>query len=213
MICTCPAGASLPEMPNVTCPENFGQIQKVAFMRLVKSDGSKNKFTTAAAIELLASWTVNLTATDDTKIVVSPYIQAPTSEAGAARTFGGGNETLGGIEEIVGAEPTPFSGVLRKVPQDVIKVLKQLMCEAGGGNLGVFLFDENGYIEAIKDTSVATTFYPIPVRSLFVGDKSHGGLETPDSNVISWVFHPNFSDNIKIIKPTDFNPLTDLLNS
>lgn len=207
--CKCPAAAALPDIPAVNCAESFGQIQKVAFQRLTKDDGSKNSFTTEKAITLLASWTPLLTAADSTKIVVSPYIQAPTNEAGAARTFGGGNETLGGVEEIIGREPNPFTGVMRKIPQSVIKAMKELQCESWADNLGVYLFDENGSIEAIQDETVKTTYYPIPIRSLFIGDKTHGGLEAPDSNAIQWVFLPNYSDNLTIIAP-EFNPLTDL---
>lgn len=151
-----------------------------------------------------------LSADDDTKIVISPYIQAPTAEAGAARTFGGGNETLGGVEEIVGREPTPFTGVMRKLPQKIIKALKELQCESWGDNLGVYLFDENGAIGAIQDATTATTHYPIPIRSLFIGDKTLGGYEAPDSNNIQWAFLPNWSDDLAIIVPQDFNPLTDL---
>lgn len=207
MVCTCPAAAALPDVPAYQCSESFGQIQKVAFQRLAKSDGSKNSFTTAKAITALASWTPLLAATDGTKVVVSPYIQAPTAEAGAARTFGGGNETLGGIEEIIGREPTPFTGVIRKAPQSVIKALKEMQCESE--NLGVFLFDENGAIGAIKDETTEGTYYPIPIRSFFVGDKTLGGLEAPDSNAIQWSFLPNWSDDLAIVSPA-FNPLTDL---
>lgn len=207
--CKCPAAESLETIPAVKCTESFGQIQKVAFQRLTKDDGSKNAFTSEAEITVLASWTPKLAAADSTKIVISPYIQAPTEEAGAARTFGGGNETLGGIEEIIGREPNAFSAALRKMPQSVIKIMKQLQCEAAAGNLGVFLFDENGNIEAIQDETTNTTYYPIPIRSLFVGDKSHGGLEAPDSNALTWSFLPNYSDNLAILTP-EFNPLTDL---
>jgi len=210
MTCQCPAATSLPEIPAVSCGENFGQIQKVAFQRLYKADGTRNSFTTSNSILLKASWTALMSATDGSKIVVSPYVEAPTSEPGAARTFGGGNETLGGVEEILGAEPTPFSAALRRVPQNVIAIMKELMCEAATGNLGVFLFNENGQIEAIQDKTTETTFYPIPIRSLFISDKGHGGLENPDVNNISWNFAPNYSDNLKIVTPTDFNPLTDL---
>lgn len=209
--CQCPAAAALTTIPAVTCAESFGQIQKVAFQRLTGTGGTKNSFTTTNAITALASWTAKMAATDGTKIVVSPYIEAPTQEAGAARTFGGGNETLGGIEVIIGREPNSFSAVLRNIPQSVIKTLKELQCEALTGNLGVYLFDENGKIEAIQDETTATTYYPIPVRSLFIGDKTHGGLEAPDSNAIQWSFLPNYSDNLKIVSPSDFNPLTDLV--
>lgn len=210
MICKCPAGTALPDIPVSNCPESFGQIQKVAFQRLYKSTGVKNSFTTTEGIGKKASWTPLLSADDDTKIVISPYIQAPTAEAGAARTFGGGNETLGGVEEIVGREPTPFTGVMRKLPQKIIKALKELQCESWGDNLGVYLFDENGAIGAIQDAKTATTHYPIPIRSLFIGDKTLGGYEAPDSNNIQWAFLPNWSDDLAIIVPEDFNPLTDL---
>lgn len=200
----------MPDIPVSNCPESFGQIQKVAFQRLYKSTGEKNSFTTDAGIEKKASWTPLLSSDDDTKIVISPYIQAPTAEAGAPRTFGGGNETLGGVEEIVGREPTPFTGVMRKLPQKIIKALKELQCESWGDNLGVYLFDENGAIGAIQDPVTATTHYPIPIRSLFIGDKTLGGYEAPDSNNIQWAFLPNWSDDLAIIAPEDFNPLTDL---
>lgn len=150
-ICKCPAAAALPNIPNFKCAESFGQIQKVAFQRLYKSTGEKNSFTTTEGIGKKASWMPLLSAEDDTKIVVSPYIQAPTAEAGAPRTFGGGNETLGGIEEVIGREPTPFTAVLRRVPQKIIKALKQLQCESDSQNLGVYLFDENGNIGALQD--------------------------------------------------------------
>lgn len=208
MICKCPAGVALPNVPAITCSETFGQVQKVAFQRLMKDSESKNSFTSKGKITTLASWTSLLSAGDSTKIVVSPYIQAPTAEAGAARTFGGGNETLGGVEEIIGREPTRFTGVIRKAQQEVIKALKKMQCESWGDNLGIFIFDENGAIGAIKG-STDDTYFPIPIRSLFIGDKTLGGLEAPDSNAIQWSFLPNWSDDLAIVAP-EFNPLTDL---
>lgn len=210
MTCQCPAASALTTIPAQGCAESFGQIQKVAFQRLTTA-GVKNSFTSSADIKLKASWTALMSATDSSKVVISPYIQAPTVEAGAARTFGGGNETLGGVEQVIGREPTPFTGVIRAVSQSIIKKIKELQCEAIADNLGVYLFDENGNICGLQDQTTATTFYPIPIRSLFIGDKSFGGLEAPDSNAIQWSFLPNYSDDLAIVKPTDFNPLTDLV--
>ena len=212
-LCSCPAGSALTTIPAAGCPVTFGQIQKVAFERLAKADGTKNSFTTGSStgIDKLAAWTAKMAKTDGEKVVISPYIQAPTQEAGSPRTFGGGNETLGGVEIVIGREPSTFTGVIRAVDQSVIKILKELQCEAQADNLGVFLFDENGAIEAIEDGTTAGTYYPIPIRSLFIGDKAHGGLEAPDNNAIQWTFLPNYSDNLKIVVPTDFNPLTDLV--
>lgn len=211
LLCQCPAAAAIADIPNVTCPENFGQIQKVAFTRLVKADGTKNGFTSAAAITALASWTPKLTATDGTKIVVTPYINAPADSGGDARMTSGGNDDLGGIPEVIGGEPVQFTGSLRSIPQSVIKALKTLQCEANAGNLGVFLFDENGKIEAIKGEE-AGTYFPIPIRALFVGSKIHGNFDAKDSNVISWYYPDNYSDDLEIVTPV-FNPLTDLVVS
>lgn len=208
-LCSCPAAAALTTIPAAGCPESFGQIQKIAFQRLKKADGTVNSFSTSNDIKLKASWTAAMSANDGSKIVISPYVQAPTNEAGNARTFGGGNETLGGIEVVIGREPSTFSAVMRAVAQSVIKAMKDLQCEAQADNLGVYLIDENGAIECLKTGT--TTCTPIPIRSLFIGDKAHGGLEAPDSNAISFSFLPNYSDTLAIEKPTDFNPLTDLI--
>ena len=216
-LCACPAATALTTIPAATCAESFGQIQKVAFMRLKKADGTVNSFVdgSGTGIDKKAAWTAKMALTDGGKAVISPYIQAPTQDGGDARTFGGGNETLGGVEMVIGRNPMSFSGVMRGVPQSIIKVMKSLQCEAQGDNLGVILFDENGNIEAVKgstvvDTTSTPTYFPIPIRSLFVSDKTHGGLEAPDSNNISWTFLPNFSDDLAIVAPSDFNPLTDL---
>ncbi len=211
LICQCPAAAAIPTIPNVACPENFGQIQKVAFQRLRKADGTRNSFTNSAAITALASWTALLSAADGSKIVVSPYINAPADSGGDARMTSGGNDDLGGIPEVLGGEPVQFTGSLRSVPQSVIKAMKPLMCEANAGNLGVYLFDENGKIEALQDATTATTYYPIPIRALFIGSKIHGNYDAKDSNVISWYYPDNYSDQLAIVAPTDFNPLTDLV--
>lgn len=216
-LCACPAASALTTIPAATCAESFGQIQKVAFMRLKKADGTVNSFIdgSGTGIDKKAAWTAKMALTDGGKAVISPYIQAPTQDGGDARTFGGGNETLGGVEMVIGRNPMNFSGVMRGVPQSIIKVMKSLQCEAQGDNLGVILFDENGNIEAIKKVTSGTPdtveYLPIPIRSLFIGDKVHGGLEAPDNNAISWKFLPNYSDDLAIVQPDDFNPLTDLV--
>ena len=216
-LCACPAATALTTIPAATCAESFGQIQKVAFMRLKKADGTVNSFVdgSGTGIDKKAAWTAKMALTDGGKAVISPYIQAPAQDGGDARTFGGGNETLGGVELVIGRNPMNFSGVMRGVPQSIIKVMKSLQCEAQGDNLGVILFDENGNIEAIKKVTTGTPdvveYMPIPIRSLFIGDKVHGGLEAPDNNAISWKFLPNYSDDLAIVQPDDFNPLTDLV--
>lgn len=204
IICNCPLGAALPDIPVDACTSTMGQIQKVAFQRVIGASGAKNKFSASPATK--AIWTPGLQATDGTKIVVSPYIYGPTSEPGAAKTYGGSNETLGGIELIIGREPTSFTANFLQTDQAAIKAIKDLQCE----NLGVFLFDENGQIGCLK---VGEEYMPVPIAGFFVGDKSFGNLDAPDTNGVQWKFFPNWSDNFVIVSPTDFNPLTDLVKT
>lgn len=211
--CQCPLAEALPKIPNASCPVSFGQIQKVAFQRLRKPTGEANEFAAEAAITKKASWTALLAAVDVTKVVVSPYINSPADSGGDARTTSGGNDDLGGVATILGSEPIQFTGSLRAIDQSIVKAMKELICEANAGNLGVFLFDENGNIEAIQDETTKTTYRPIPIRSFFVADKVHGNYDAKDSNAIQWSYQPNYSDNLTIVKPEDFNPLTDLVNA
>lgn len=207
--CGCPAGAHIADLDVAECKESFGQIQKVAFQRRYKSAGVLNK---VAEPTTKASWTTFFSAADGTKMTVSPYLYNPTTEPGAARTFGSGNQVLGGVPMTLGSEATTFSGIFYQESQLTISQMKKYMCE----NLAVWLIDEYGNIGCLVDDLESPTKYmPIPIQQLFIGDKKLGGFEEPDSNSISWSFLPNWSDKLYIIKneTLDFNPLTDWVNA
>lgn len=206
--CGCPAGAHLADLKIVDCKESLGQVQKLIIQRIYKSNGVKNSIADAD-IESKAQMAAFASAADGTKIIITPYIQNPETEPGAKRTFGGGNQTLNGIEIVIGREPTAFTGIIYQENQGTIKTLKEYGCE----NIGVYLIDENGNIGALSDGS--GNYMPIPVGQFFVGDKKLGGYDEPDSNAIEFNFPPNWSDDLVIIKATelDYNPLTDLVNA
>lgn len=210
--CTCPAATALTSISKITCAQDFGQIQKMAFQRIYSTGTTRNSFVgtgtpLAPTITTLAAWQAFLTSATGTKVVVTPYVENPTPDGGDAITFGGGNQTLGGIVKTIGRNPINMSFDLRQFPQSVIKEMKALMCEL---ELGVYLFNADGKIAAIQDPTTPTTYYPIPIRNLFVGDLMLNGLETPDSNALSFSFPPDYSDDLAIVTPTDFNPLLDL---
>ena len=205
-MCSCPAGAALPSVPNASCPQDFGQVQKIIFQRIFKTAGTKNSFTQSASIKELSSWTALFSASDGTKCVITPYVEAPTSDGGDAITFGGGNDTVGGTTKVIGRNPVNMSFVMRQMTQDVIKALKGLQCE---DELGVYLVNGDGQILAISSSD--NTYTPIPIRSLFVSDLKLMGLDNPDENALSFSFLPNWSDDAKVVTP-EFNPLTDLSN-
>lgn len=210
LLCGCPLGASLTEIPSVTCPESMGQIQKLWFQR--KKDGSTvNKIDITVANEhtLNTTYSTFKAASDNTKLVVSPFVSNPETEAGAKREFGGGNQTIDGVPIILGREGTVFTAQIYQERQDVIAALKLLECE----DIMVYMIDENGDIWGHGDDLDSPTefrgFY-INKNTFFVGDKNIGGLEEPDSNEISFALSANWSDNALRVTPADFDALYDL---
>lgn len=199
----CPGDTTLPDTIVEGCAQNFGQIQKVIFQRLYNGD-TRNSIaggTEVGNAGLLASWTALKAATDGTKIMVSPYIESPADDGGDAKTYGGGNDTLNGIEVIIGSNPVNFTARLNSKQQNIIAELKKLMCEAQNNNLGVYLVNERGQIEGIKEVGASdeVSWSPIPIRKLYVGDKLHGNLDAPDYNPISWSYVPGYSDKLDVI--------------
>ena len=184
----------------MTCGIRYGQVQKIAFTRI------GNLFSNSSnPITDLASWTAFLSAEDSTKIVVTPYVEAPTMEGGDEKTFGGGNTTLDGIIMVLGSQPIRMSFALRNYPQTIISALKTLMKIK---DLGVFLFNDNGGIICLQE---GDTYQPIPIRALFVGDLILSGRIQPDRNTMKFSFKSNYSDKLVVVKP-DFSPINDLAN-
>ena len=184
----------------MTCGIRYGQVQKIAFTRIgnLFSDSSN-------PITDLASWTAFLAAEDSTKIVVTPYVEAPTMEGGDEKTFGGGNATLDGIIMVLGSQPIRMSFALRNYPQTIISALKVLTKIK---DLGVFLFNDNGGIICLQEDG---TYLPIPIRALFVGDLILSGRTQPDRNTMKFSFKSNYSDKLVVVKP-NFSPVNDLVN-
>lgn len=189
----------MPIVPNMKCSVRYGQVQKIAFQRIGNSFGADNPITE------LSSWTAFLSAFDETKAVVTPYVEAPTPEGGDERTFGGGNETLDGIETIMGINPVKMSFALRHYPQNIVAALKVLTKIR---DLGVYMFNGFGQVLAVEEDGV---YSPVPIRALFVGDLLLNGLSSPSTNIMSFSFRANYSDKMVVVTPK-FSPLTDLMN-
>ncbi|MFZ4705539.1 MAG: BACON domain-containing protein [Bacteroidales bacterium] len=195
IICICPLGAMLPDIPTSECPVNFGQIQKIIIQRKGQPTGGDPT--------LLATWTALMAAIDDTKAVISPFISAPVLEPGAEKTYGGGNATIGGIPLVIGRDPSKFTSELLMASQETIKALKDIQCDS----IQVYLVNEVGQIGCLLDP-ITGLYKGIPVRSFFVGDLKLGGFEEPDKNVLQFYFEPNWSDDFLAVVPSDFDALT-----
>lgn len=201
----CPStGAALATLGE-TC-QSLGEIQKVAFQRIWKGV-TKNNFSINDA-KTKANWDSAIAKTDSEKITISSLLYGEEKiTPGEARED---DATLGGIAEIIGSTPTEFSAQIKKQHQKWIEKMKPYM----GDNIGVYLFDEHGQIGClVDDQDNPTTYYPIPIKGLFIGDLATGNYNSLQSNAIQWKFLPNWSDKFVTFKPSDFNPVHDLANA
>jgi len=197
--CACPAPAAITTITPNTCPDNFGQIQKIIIQRV----GDVFDGTAGNDITLLADWQTRTAAIDDTKAQVSPFIYNFVNTAGDAITNGGGdNSTLNGEVELVGVNKAAVSGMFKSLTSSVIAALQSYNCENA---IGVYFINADGKI--IAQEAVSTEYTPFPVSSFFVGDKTNNGFATKDENALSFQLNAGWSNKYAVVTPV-FNPLT-----
>lgn len=204
----CVTPTEIPDITASTGNVRLNEIQKIIFQR-TKTGTTRNEITIASSNpNLLATWTPLKAASDSTKVTISPYIDGPESEAGGPRESGGPGETRGGIPRRNGRENTPFSARLLDMQTAIIADLKLYECEP---ELSVFLINECGnIIGKTDDPASPTVFYGFPIRSLFISDLNMGQYTQSDSYMIQWNFLPNWSDNLHVVTPSDFDALVEL---
>ena len=215
--CSCPPGAQIITIQNFDCSVDWGQMRRFVFQRKLSDSNVRNQFVVATDDPtLLASWNVFFTATDSTKMVITPTIGNPTFAPGEPRTFGDGNEVPGGVSIVVGSDGTEFTSVFYSLPQYIEYQLKQLPCES----LQVYMISESGLVygeadpQLVDSTTTVTNWrgFSIEENTMFVGDREVGGFETPDRNAMNFSLAPGWSDSWKSYNPA-FNALVDLANA
>lgn len=197
--CNCPLPTAITTITPNSCPENFGQIQKIILQRA----GFVFDGTTGKDITLLADWQTLTSAVNSTKAQVTPFIYNAILTAGDAITVGGGdNTTLNGEVELVGINNTSFAGMFKSISADVIDALMDYRCRT---DLVAFFVTKDQKI--IANELVATEYTGFPISSFFVGDKTNNGFATKDENAVSFQLANDWSRSYAITTPV-FNPLT-----
>lgn len=200
---SCPPPAALATIPAQACPEVWDQIVKFAFQRKQASPSF-----TSATIKVAATWTPLLTATDNTKIVITPYIAGvviPPSEV--LKEGGNDNSTINGIPRIGGLGHVSVTAQPQSLAAAVRTALQGLGSESaispGFTNLWVYFFNRYGQIIANADGSGFDAY------NVMGGDAGTEGFNK--LNTINWGFDlaGGWSTNATLYQPTaPFNPLT-----
>lgn len=204
--CACPKASTLTEIVAELCGVDLSQIQKLGFQRSGYGF-DVNDAVTPRDINDLSAWQAFLTATDDSKIVITPYIGGnPTITAGTPITNGGGdNSTLNGVVEVTDNNPAEFSAEFKSLNAATERALKTLRCE---DSLVVYFFLKGGKI-AVVEITADEAYEGFTVQSLNVTDRNNAGFGTNDIVTLTFSMPSGYSDYLEVITPA-FNPLTDL---
>jgi len=195
----CPLPAVLPSISAVTCPQEFGQIQKLAF-RLIQDPA----FADFTDIIEKTIWETLITSILSTKIVISPSIPGiviPNSET--LTEEGGNNNTLDGISMLVGKGNVKVTGKAINMPVSVAKQLEALTKfsnVSGTTLLEAYFFNEAGQIifQGIEMGEIALGF---PIYNFTISSVGSEGYNKPNTHIISWEMKGDWDKNLAIASP------------
>lgn len=218
LTCQCPAATAIPDVPNVICAQTFGQIQRLHWCVCARR--------TEPATHLLFP-------------VVPVHKQAKLKTCIVGNKVGGRrwfqnccyplHQCPGRFRRrcpFVRRRKRWFGRRSRGFGRQPCSIRGRFACRTSVRYQGV---------ERIDVRKQRTQFGRVPVwrkrkhrsnqgwnrwynilsysrKRIFVGDKIHGNYDAKDNNPISWQYPANYSDDLAIVTPDDFNPLTDLIN-
>lgn len=177
MLFNCPIPTTISGIAATNCPIKWDQVQKLAFGRK-----DSTRFGSESDFLFEAYWQGLLSATDDSKIVTTPYIAGfdiPASEPVAQG--GNDNTTLNGVREIMGGQFITVPFMLKNVSAQTANELRLLasetMVQPGVSNLQAYFFATNNNVIYDEGASGAN-FDGFTIYNLFVPDIASAGLNT-----------------------------------
>ncbi len=213
----CPKPTALTVIPNTTCPEELGQIQRFIFARagFIRFNTIDPTASTQipASIQgvgnfptVLAPWTILLAEADDDKAIVTPLIGGdPVINPGDQVTFGGGdNSTLNGEVYHVAFNPADGSFRFDSLTAAQTAALKLLVCE----DLEVFFINNDGDIIGERSTIDTDLWHGFKATNVALSGRSVQGFATRDSNTLTLQLDDDWDTKFEKQTPTDFNALT-----
>lgn len=201
-LCDCPNPAALETIADFDCPIDFSEIIKIAISR--KKEFQKTSVPPLLEVDIitLAEWVDTLAAVDDTKTLITPFVDDVENEPGAPIT-----EELTTRNIVTGLEPTTFNGLLAGAPAPTIASMKNLTCEK---NLFVYFIDSDGNI-IYNLNGVKPEGFKVSNNS-FVLQDTELLKRTINKNRFTFQLDAGWSDGAKKATPIDFDALVDLVN-
>ena len=171
---------------------------------MIQPSGSTG-FQTLAEILTKSLWEAMKTATDATKLVVSPNLPGmviPNSEE--LKEEGGNNNTIGGISIPVGKGTVKVTCKPLNLPISVAKELEALAPfsnVSGETLLEAFFFNEAGQIIFKADSEAGAEGRGFPIYNLFVSSVGSEGYNKPNTHVVSFEMPGDWDTGLQIASP------------
>jgi hypothetical protein len=211
MGCNCPKSTTIGNVDATVCPQDLGQLQRVAFFRAgtIKFDTATpaNNIPATIASDLvteLAPYTILRAAIDDTKLVFLPLFGGdPISTPGDENTFGGNdNTTRNGQVYHEGFNPDTFTARYDQLTAAQTKQIRELTCET----LEAIFVNDSGDLIWFRNGDILKGVDVAGVPTL--AGRNANGYASRDGNVFKFQMPHGWDETFEKVTPTDFNALT-----
>lgn len=211
----CPLAEPIPDIDQPTCPEKYGQIQRLAFRLVQDPAAATPSFATIADLVDKTKWTAALAATDTKKIVITPFISGVVIPPGTPITEeGNNNNTVNGVALLQGWNNALVTGKFLNLSTAIADQLRELTpysaITPGFTQLEVFMFTEFGTIlyslwkDAVKPNGFEVFNWVVPS----VGTE---GLNKANTHNVQWEMLGTWDKKLGVANPTKaavpWNPL------
>jgi len=196
---SCTRPAVLTSISKFDCALHFGQIVALLFQRAQATPS----FATEVELQTLAKWTPLLTATDGTKVIITPEFPGfviPGSEPQYADE--NSNNSIDGTGYFTGFNSVKPTGKFVGIPSDIKKQLSLVRAESEAGlNPGMTTFPITGDGRLIYDLDDNGVIRGIPFVNFYTGSLSTQGFNAKNENAFGLTFTGEWDNNVQITKP------------
>jgi hypothetical protein len=177
MLFKCPPGTYLGGIVPTNCPIKWDQTQKMVLGRKYA-----NRFANAGAFISSVVWQGLLNATDDSRLVITPYVSSFVIPPSTVLTKGGNdNTTIDGVAEVNGISFVTVKFQLKNISAETADELRLLgtetMIQPGVSNIVAYFLQTSDAVVWNK-TSTGTKYDGFEIFNLVVTDIGNEGLNT-----------------------------------
>lgn len=201
--CNCPADV-LTTISYNPCPEVPSKDARWVFQ--VADDANNTFINGTNGIEVESSWTNLTTAPDDTKVVVTPFLEEVTfAEVDALED----SENFDGAPNAVAPGPQLVTAVMRNVTPEQFDAMTNLKCRDNA--LSFYRIDSNGKIGARKIGNNHAGILISPQTLLVLSPNRGSTLADHFKTTIRFYLASDWYSTFDLVTPeTGFNPLTEI---